>query len=587
MDDVDAGWLAVYSELGIPVIDAAGVSTIADDPIGPRWDHVWSIGGLSRGKATFPLADLGTTLGLDDTTPIDPAVLLADVRAAALSPDARVQTFGLFVAGKAVANGGADLLDPAVTADQVAMDAATVQLISWVVTRDAFRASVADDLASYTPPSGFANPRSVRRADAAVPCSEALGSADETSWINWLAGTAGGGVGVDGVVSTPGLVETLVTQMKKASEGIDAAKAAAAKAAKFVNRLNVIAQVLSLAAQVNAVQVNPSMSPDPLIRKREASDGNTATVSLGLSFSAEALNSNLQALCALSMLANAFGVGLSFPADGAPLANVEVIVTSGRNFGTKVYFGANADRKRVTDGSGHVDIEVQGKARAKTLPDSAKEKDDEFGLNFEAQVDELTGQSILNVFIAGLSLGAGAAPGAIGVAKSFHFDLGEYLFRFTDYGTGYFEVSGTSEWAFESGFGLSATIAGAALRPDESGGYFGAADVTWGSGAIGSAGCGVAETTGMSSATMTGVVDDDGVMTLNIEYTTAAVHNAIVCGPVSRESTVSVTPDPLIIVGPTEQTLQSTQEHVVSGEGERQSGVADYQVVPVQEDDEP
>jgi hypothetical protein len=52
-------------------------------------------------------------------------------------------------------------------------------------------------------------------------------------------------------------------------------------------------------------------------------------------------------------------------------------------------------------------------------------------------------------------------------------------------------------------------------------------------------------------------------------------------GRVSRESTVVVMPDPLIIAGATEQTLVRTQEHVLTGEGQSQSGVADYQVVPV------
>ena len=317
----------------------------------------------------------------------------------------------MIVAEKAIANGGADLLDTSTTVDQVLLDAATIQLISWVVARDAFQASLVGDDLPAPPASGFTSGPARWQGEAVTPCAEALGSADETSWINWAAGKLGGGVGADGVGSTPGLVEALVAQMSKASQGIDAAKAAGAKAAKLVSRLNVIASVLSLAAAVNAVQVNPSMSPDPLIRKREASDGNTATVTVGLSFSSAAINSNNQALCALSIVANALGVGLSFPADGSPLPNVEVIVTSGQNFGKKVYFGAKADPKRVTDGAGFVHIEVQGKARKKSLPQSTPEKHDQFGLNLATQVEELTGQSLMNVFIDGLSLGAGAPSG--------------------------------------------------------------------------------------------------------------------------------------------------------------------------------
>lgn len=579
VDDVGPGWMAVYTELAIPVIDAAGGSQFANDPVGPQWDRVWSLGGLSRGRVTIPLADLGTILGADSTTPIDPTILLTDLRAAVVSPDPLVQTFGLFVAGKATANDGADLLDSSATADQVMLDAATIQLISWVITRDAFLASLAADPLP-APPSGFTRAPSQRQRAGPVPCSEALGTADETSWINWVAGKLGGGVGVDGVVSTPGVVEALVTQMKKASQGVDAAKAAGAKAAKFVNRLNVIASVLSLAASVNAVQVNPSMKPARLIRKRETSDGNPATVSLGLSFSAAALNSNSQALCALSIVANALGVGLSFPADGAPLPNVEVIVTSGQNFGTKVFFGANADRKRVTNDAGLVDIEVQGKARKKEVPKSAPEKQDEFGLEFATQVEELTAQSLMNVFIDGLSLGAGAPSGIVDIAKSYHFDLGEYLFDFTDYQTG-FNVSVTSNWEFpESSLTLSAVFSDAVLEADASGALAGSALVHWTTGSIGDVCTLVESGPNFSSAVLTGVVDAAGVLTVDVAYDGAVIENTATCGPVTRDSSVTVSAGVVNIVGSSTDDLQGTVSQQLSAAGQARVGTADFHVVP-------
>jgi hypothetical protein len=575
VDDVGPGWVAVYTELAIPVIDGAGASQFADDPMGPQWDRVWSLGSLSRGKATVPLSDLGTILGVDATTPIDPTILLADLRAAVMSADPVVQTFGLFVAGKATANGGADLLDPSATADHVMLDAATIQLISWVVARDAFQASVVGDPLP-TPPSGFAQ----RRRAGTAPCSEALGTADETSWINWVAGKLGGGLGVDGVVSTPGIVEALVTQLKKASLGVDAAKAAGAKAARLVSRMNVIASVLSLAASVNAVQVNPSMDPDPLIRRPEASDGKTATVSLGLSFSAGALSSNNQALCALSIVANALGVGLSFPADGAPLPNVEVIVTSGQNFGTKVYFGANADRKRVTNDAGLVDIEVQGKARRKAVPSSSPEKHDEFGLRFASQVEELNAQSLINVFIDGLSLGAGAPSGIVDIAKSYHFDLGEFLFKFTDYQTG-FKVSVTSDWEFpESSLALSAVFVDAVLEPDESGALAGSALVKWTTGSIGNVCTLVESGPNFSSAVLSGVVDPAGVLTIEVAYDEATIENTATCGPVTRDSSVTVSPGVVKIVGPSTDELQDTVSQQLSASGQSRTGTANFHVVP-------
>jgi hypothetical protein len=579
LGDVGPGWMAVYTELAIPVIDAGGGSQFADDPMGPQWDRVWSFGSLSRGKATIPLADLGTILGADPTTPIDPTILLSDLRAAVVSTDPLVQTFGLFVAGKAKANGGADLLDPSATADQVMLDAATIQLISWVVARDAFQASLVGDPLPM-PPSGFARPSSPRRRAETAPCSEALGTADETSWINWVAGKLGGGVGVEGVVSTPGIVEALVTQMKKASQGVDAAKMAGAKAAKFVSRLNVIASVLSLAASVNAVQVNPSMDPDPLIRRPEASDGNTATVSVGLSFSAGALNSNNQALCALSIVANALGVGLSFPADGTALPHVEVIVTSGQNFGTKVYFGAKADPKRVTNDAGLVDIEVQGKARKKAVPKSSPVKHDEFGLKLATQVEELNAQSLINVFIDGLSLGAGAPSGIVDIAKSYHFDLGEYLFKFTDYQTG-FKVSVTSNWEFpESSLALSGVFVDAVLDADESGAFAGSALVKWTTGSIGNQCTLVESGPNFSSAVLTGVVDAAGVLTIDVAYDEAVIENTATCGPVTRDSSVTVSPGVVKIIGSSTDDLQDTVSQQLNGVGQSRAGTADFHVVP-------
>ena len=232
--DVGPGWLAAYAEFGVPVIDLAGVSTIAGDPVGPHWDEVWAITGMSRGTATVPLGDAGKVLGWDADTPADPAMLLSDLRNAAAGADASAQTLALFVQGRSIANGGADLLDPATTPEQVWMDAATIQLLNWVVARDVLLQLIPPDTTVVAPPatsSGFA-----RRAE--TPCSELLGSSDETSWINWVVGKIGGGVGAEGVGALPGVVELWVTQATKLTSGADAAKLAGAHASSAINKLN-------------------------------------------------------------------------------------------------------------------------------------------------------------------------------------------------------------------------------------------------------------------------------------------------------------------------------------------------------------
>ena len=36
--DAGAGWMALYADVGIPVVTVGGASTITDDPVGPTWD---------------------------------------------------------------------------------------------------------------------------------------------------------------------------------------------------------------------------------------------------------------------------------------------------------------------------------------------------------------------------------------------------------------------------------------------------------------------------------------------------------------------------------------------------------------------
>lgn len=424
-------------QLSIPVIAVSGESTIPGDPVGPRWDEVWSIGGLSRGRATIPLTDVARVLGWDATTAADPVTLLADLRAAVSSTDPRVQTFGQLVAGKSLQNGGADLRDPAVTADQVWLDAATIQLVNWVVARDVLVAVIpVDAVAPGVSTTGGPGQSRPLLTAAGTPCAESLGTADQTSWINWVVNKLGGGVGF-GDVSLPGVVDLWVTEATRLTEGAAAAQKAGGRAAAMVGRLNLAASLLSLIAQVNAITVNGVMNPDTLIRHREASDGDKAEVRVDLSFDSSSFDGNDPGFCALSLLSNALGVGLSLPADGAKLSGVEVLVTPGQNFPDRVYFGDSGDLKRVTDQGGSITIVVQGHARPKTLPQTAKERLDEFGLRYAAQVEEVTAQSLLNIFMDGLSLAGGVPSGALDVARTLHFDLGEFAYRFIDYETGY------------------------------------------------------------------------------------------------------------------------------------------------------
>jgi len=204
-------------------------------------------------------------------------------------------------------------------------------------------------------------------------------------------------------------------------------------------------------------------------------------------------------------------------------------------------------------------------AGAKAVPKSAPEKPDEFGLNFETQVEELTAQSLINVFIDGLSLGAGAPSGIVDIAKSDHFDLGEYLFNFIDYHTG-FNVSVTANRQFpESSLELSAVFSDAVLEGDESGQLAGSALVKWTAGSIGGNGCSLVEPgPNFSSAVFNGSVDGAGVLTLEVRYDEAVIENTAVCGAVRSTTSVTVARGVVTIVGAATEDLQGSVAQVLT-----------------------
>jgi hypothetical protein len=223
--------------------------------------------------------------------------------------------------------------------------------------------------------------------------------------------------------------------------GPAAEKLAGETIGKFLAKANIIATVLALIAQVNALEVTTTTDPSILVRDRQAQDGGQAQLGFRLAFNASILNSNNQALCALVTASNALGVGLALPADGSAVSGAEIKLEPIKNFPDKIYFndtkGVNFT-KIVTNGEGVATAYTQGHKRATALPESAKEKPDEYGFAVSAQVEEAGAQSILNLFIDGLSVaGGGAIGGILDAVKLYHFDLGEQYFPFIDYETGY------------------------------------------------------------------------------------------------------------------------------------------------------
>ncbi len=354
LDDVTPGWLAAYAEFDVPVVDARDV-TEPVDPVGPMWDQVWAIGQTSRGSATLPWPDLMRAVALDnrpDAPLADPQQILDELRTAATSADPQAQTFARFIAGKSVSNGFADPLDPATTVGSISLDAATIQLLMWVVLREALVRSIAADLGtSGTDPSSTSPAPSSRGAfvaplervgglprnhaggaSAQKPCSEVFGTSQVKSWTIYFLNKFSGGFTKSDEKYVAGLVEKIATQLTKLGPKLAPAAKIASKITNGINWANAAVSLLSLLAQFDALNLDVSTAGEPpLIRRKDTQPGSNQNLSVSVNYRFNKLNINNPILCIVSYVANISGIGLSIPEDGAPVPGSRVIATEAKN----------------------------------------------------------------------------------------------------------------------------------------------------------------------------------------------------------------------------------------------------------------
>ncbi len=444
------GWIAAYEQLGIPVLDGRGVgisATTADDPVGPAYDLVWMLAPTSTLPAGIPLTDLVRVYVDDDQPSAELAdALLEDLRAGAASADPAMALFGNLVRERALKTGPrSDLLDPLTTAADVYVDGATAQLISWV----SIRAMTAVAATGSTAVLGFrgASPAAVLRAPAGsgTPCGEVWGSEDATYWINWVANKIGSGTQLPGMTSaTKGLIEAL----SGLNPGLISPDAAV-RFGKVAKVANLVTGVLSLILAVSTVEVDVVQNPDPLERTRRSTQaGKTTELTWAVRIDVGDLpDGNQRLICAASFVLNTLGVGFTIPANG-PLPGVDLTFEGRLGFGERlntaqafVTLDMN-ELKKTSDSKGMVHTTVTGKAQKRDVPESAKPILREFSIGVTAQVEPENLNSLLNVFFDGLSFGVspdgyGIAAGAVDIARTLHWDMGERVFRMTDWQAGW------------------------------------------------------------------------------------------------------------------------------------------------------
>ncbi|MBK5334241.1 MAG: hypothetical protein JJD93_19865 [Ilumatobacteraceae bacterium] len=454
--DPIGGWLSAYDSMGIPVLGdgGAGIGTTADDPIGPTYAAVWMQSDAALKTSGLPLSDIvrmyvdedSQSAGLGD-------LLLADLRAAAASADPQVALFGNFVAERARHTGpGTDLLDAAATADIVYVDVATAQLISWV----ALRGFTAVAAAGNTSIMGF---RSVavpakRALRADVPCAEIAGDETMTFWTNFLANKIGSGLELPGMTSAlKGLIEKIAVLNPHL---IDVDKVQKFNA--LAKKANLVGGLLSLLMQVNSLTLGQTQDPDPLVRNHLQSDGKGKTTVITWDVSMDIGNlpdGNKKIACAATAILNFLGIGFSFPADGH-LPGVDIIFKGDLGFGqgldTSTAF-VDLDQtqmQQTTDPKGEVKTTITARAQKRDYPKSAKPVLRDFSIDVSAQVEPENINSLFNVFFDGFTAsdGFGVASGAIDIAKTLHWDLGEQVFRLQDWQAGWKVDQQLQGWTF-------------------------------------------------------------------------------------------------------------------------------------------
>jgi hypothetical protein len=465
-----SGWLGIYDALGIPVIDANGhaVGTTGDDPIGPRFWQLWYMGAEPTGRG-IPLRDATRLLGAGQIT-LDPDIgqtLLQDLQYLMTSEDSRSQLLGRFLRERILrSRSHVDLLT-ATSPDNIVIDLSTFQLMSWVIIRhvvlDIARTSHEHRDTSRT--FQFINSAYAQAlTQPTTPCSSWLFNKELTYWTDWaVRKIAAKGlplpvtwVGNDRSKMTPfqrkitnsiikQLEESLAPWMKIPDTGSALQKDLGLQDWSGVaSWMSALMSAITLAVRVESLTLDAVQNPDPLVRPHSTQYyhqdlGNPGTVTFALS-NDHLADPNDQPLseCISKFAMSVFGTQWKSPAPGR-VAGAELLFDAGSNIPAIVIFDPHySGNKKETNEHGEATIDVIAKYQKRELPNSAKPVDKEFSVIVHGQPEAVTGKNIVNIAFGGLTFGvspgfAGGGGSLIEILKTVHFDLGEHVFRVTDW----------------------------------------------------------------------------------------------------------------------------------------------------------
>ncbi|HKO92004.1 MAG TPA: hypothetical protein VJU61_12665, partial [Polyangiaceae bacterium] len=463
-----AAWLGVYDALAIPVLGQDGVAlgSTGDDPIGPQYWEVWYASGLDREGRGVPLSDAGRMLAVGAPGASGSEwgrVLLDDLRRALESQDPQTRLLGLLVRERILRGPShVDVEDPSVTAERTIVDLATLQLVAWTGIRGVLTQSAR--AAARAHPAGQQETSLAATAAlpaSSTPCTELLGKGGGwvVYWSNWLLRKV-----LSKGLPVPGMEKALPGFIERIQRSVDAGDDTIKTTKDALSWINVVVSMLTLAMKLAALEVDAIQEPDPLLRTKGTTHGEAGKVTFALSArlkkppggtEAHADGNSLDN-CFINFFTNALSINLALPGAGR-IAGAELEFRGGIGFPERVLFGNYADLLgKATDANGEATLAVTGTAQKKQLSEAAKPVDREFSILVSAQPEAFDEKSLVNMFFNGYSLGVKASvPGAItailDVLKTVHWELGEHVFRVTDWKPRGYRAIGGNPYATYSG----------------------------------------------------------------------------------------------------------------------------------------
>jgi hypothetical protein len=459
-----AALLSAYELAGVPVTTGRETAAGADDAaVGMPWPIVNAAALVPNDQTRLSLTDVVRTMhveGLDLEAAAEGVT--AGLRAALVDTTATagVRPIAMLIAEESRRYNGVSLLDAATTADDVFVTVPTATLLvsigiftTLVAARDATAGT-----ASSAAPSGFrsrsALPGAVPRAvhpDLTTPPQGCAPDDAFGQWALWLVSKFLGGV--DLVNEVPGLknfgwggvfggvVDAVLSEAAAAT-----ARVVATWVSTALTVLTTVVAAMTFSALVRL------QGGEPLVRTHSSrSRGAVDTILVTVTYDFGDLGADtVRALNCILVVLVAIGNNATLPVPGPVGEGVAVTI-----HGERPGFGEGIDTNDAfveldtpltdeTDDTGTAEFTVAGRPQKKDMPENAESYDRTFTVALSAKPDPTDLNTIIKTFLDSVLCVPGTAvnPSACAdpitdILRQFNWDLGQWVFTFKDWRSGW------------------------------------------------------------------------------------------------------------------------------------------------------